>query len=414
MYAVLVGLISFPLRTSLIVWPIWMILFWFLFGKFNLLRFSGYLALLPLSILIFEAIRTAKHPAGYAFQYLALDRSHYMPGTRVIKPNSTANDPQGTENKVKEILIGGDGFRADPETGRGNPPRCHEVLVGDSMIYGSGLPYSHTLRPVLETMGLDACVFGVTGNSPVDYLATLDYVKARIESGARVAIYVYVYNDFISLTKYMGRATRGRTPSFIRLASLINYYDEWRRTTYVQGFSRKFTATPKRPFEAWHLKIGERKEIEVYWPRDPSSYKPAPPLDQAQRAIFRFFLQKLHELAASRPWRISIVFIPDNEEVLANLAHASPTFKDLDQKRIEGLKICTVLWSNCHDLTPYLYKRVVAEGLSPYLLKDRHFSLFGNRSVAEHYRSSIAKPDSPAEAPNPQRPRITRAKVYKP
>ena len=35
------------------------------------------------------------------------------------------------------------------------------------MIYGSGLPYSDSLRPVLAAMGSDACVFGVTGNAPV-------------------------------------------------------------------------------------------------------------------------------------------------------------------------------------------------------------------------------------------------------
>jgi hypothetical protein len=34
-----------------------------------------------------------------------------------------------------------------------------------------------------------------------------------------------------------------------------------------------------------------------------------------------------------------------------------------------------------------MFDRAIAEGQSPYLLKDRHFSLFGNRVLAEHYKS---------------------------
>ncbi|SRR5713226_1246262 len=151
-------------RTSIIAWPIWIILFWLLLWKFKLLRYSGYLAALPLSILIFDVTRTIVKPPVYAFQFMALDRSHCTPGTRLIKRNSMRSDPEGTDNKVREILIGEDGFRADPETGTGNPARCHDVLIGDSMIYGSASPYSDTLRPVLELRGVDACVFAVTGN----------------------------------------------------------------------------------------------------------------------------------------------------------------------------------------------------------------------------------------------------------
>jgi hypothetical protein len=76
--------------------------------------------------------------------------------------------------------------------------------------------------------------------------------------------------------------------------------------------------------------------------------------------------------------------------MLANLARSSPTFRDLDPRRVEALKICTMLWSDCYDLTPYLYKKVMVEAQSPYLLNDRHLSLFGNRVLAEHYVSLAA------------------------
>jgi hypothetical protein len=41
LYAGCVGLVTYPLRASLLSWPIWIILFWGLFWKFDLIRFSG-------------------------------------------------------------------------------------------------------------------------------------------------------------------------------------------------------------------------------------------------------------------------------------------------------------------------------------------------------------------------------------
>jgi hypothetical protein len=93
----------------------------------------------------------------------------------------------------------------------------------------------------------------------------------------------------------------------------------------------------------------------------------------------------LREIVANRSWRVSIVFIPDNEEMLANLARPSASFQDMDPRRVEALKTCLALWSDCHDLTRYLYDRTIAAGQSPYLLQDRHFSVFGNQVLAEHF-----------------------------
>jgi hypothetical protein len=387
LYAGSFGLISHPLRACLIAWPIWIVLFWFLLWRFNLIRKSGFLAALPMTILGLEITRSIHQPPQYAFQLISLDRSHYTPRTRVPNRNSVAIHSDITESAVKELYIGEDGFRADPETERGNPARCHDVLIGDSMIHGLGLPYRDTLRPVLERMNVNACVFGVAGNSPVDYLSTLNYVRDRIDDGAHIAIYLYTYNDFISLVKYVERTTRGLSPSFVRLAGVINYYDDWRRTTFVYGLLKKSATAPQSALRAWRLRMGGGKEIEVYWDHDPSHYQAAPPLTREQRATFLFFLQQLRNSVANRPWKVSIVFIPDNEEMLANLARPSSTFQDMDPRRIEALKICAERWSDCRDLTPYLFERTIAERQSPYLLKDRHFSLFGNRVLAEHYES---------------------------
>ena len=188
-----------------------------------------------------------------------------------------------------------------------------------------------------------------------------------------------------------------QSPSFSVITGLINYYDDWRRTTFIQALLRRSTAAPKTGAPLWHLRIADAKEIKVYWPHDPSQYEPAPPLNREQRATFQFFLQRLRESVANRLWRVSIVFIPDNDEILTNFAHSSSTFQDLDPRRVEALKLCAAREFDCRDLSPYLYRQVVAEGQSPYLPGDRHFSVFGNRVVAEHYLS-IAKPNPSAEA----------------
>src|SRR5262249_32401377 len=160
-----------------------------------------------------------------------------------------------------------------------------------------------TLRPVLKTMDVDACVFGVTGNSPVDYLATLSYVQKRIEDDARIAIYIYVYNDFVSMTKYVERALRGSSPVFETVAELVNYYDQWRRATLVQGTLRKATARAKEAAFLRQLESGIWTEIEVDGPyKKTSESNLLPSLIPEERAAFRFFLQRLRELVGNRPW----------------------------------------------------------------------------------------------------------------
>jgi hypothetical protein len=148
LYAGLLGLGIRSLAGPLISWPIWIGLFWLGFRKFDLLRFTGFIAVVPVSLLVFEVVRSVKYPGMNADIRRSFDRSHYTPGLRLKNPkwNEHSDAP-------KEILIGRDGFRADPETGRANPERCQFVLIGDSMIYGTGLAYPFSLGPVLADRG---------------------------------------------------------------------------------------------------------------------------------------------------------------------------------------------------------------------------------------------------------------------
>jgi hypothetical protein len=116
LYAGLVGLVTYPLRASLISWPVWIGLFWIVLWRFKLVRYAGYFAALPLSILSFEFVRTITHPPIYAFQYMSLDRSHYTPATHVKNGgNYLSQNGKGKEGNVTAIHIGEDGFRADPK-----------------------------------------------------------------------------------------------------------------------------------------------------------------------------------------------------------------------------------------------------------------------------------------------------------
>lgn len=79
------------------------------------------------------------------------------------------------------------------------------------------------------------------------------------------------------------------------------------------------------------------------------------------------------------------MIVPTAVEVLKNLADHSPTFQNLDQRRAEALRTCQDFWYSCEDLAPYVYKRILEEGSSPFFKDDFHFSAFGTRLIAEHY-----------------------------
>lgn len=389
LYAAMAGLISHPVRTPLILWPIFLACLWFAFSNFNLLRFTGYVAVLPVSVLAFEIVRTILQPPIYAYRLVALDRSHYMPGTRISMSQDPTSVPDSAGWGMKETVIGEDGFRADPDTGKGNSERCSYVLIGDSMIYGSGLRYADTLRPVLASMGVDACVFGITGNGPTDYLSTLKYVASRLDPGAHIAIYIYAYNDFVSLSKYYQRRIRALSSSLDWYSRLIVYYDDWRRTTFTQALFRQTGGRP-RP-SLWQYKIDGAKAIKFYYPHDPAQYVPTQALTRQQRVSFEQFLQSLNEFVRGRPWRVSVVIHPDNAEVYANVARQARIFEDRDRRRADGVTLCRSYSFGCEDITHYLYERLVAEGKNPYLIDDRHFSEFGTRVVAEHYIAIVKR-----------------------
>jgi hypothetical protein len=380
LYALLVGLISKNMDGPLISWPIWIALFWFIFRKFNLLRFVGFIAALPVSLLAFESLWTLRHPGMNAEAYKAFDRSHYTPGLRFT--NTRTREPGNSGQGAREVLIGKDGFRADPETGEGNPEQCQFALIGDSMIYGTGLPYDVTLGPVLSRMGVQACVFGVTGNSPVDYLSTLKYVADRIQPGAYVFFYLYAYNDFVSLNKFVTRGFLTASNWFERLFQWGFYFDQWRQTSWTYSLFHARREPPQK--RAWQYAIGAGKPIQILYARDPGKYVKPEILNDQQRLALKFFFAGLNHFARSRSWRIAIIIHPDDSEIYANFARRSPIFMDLDVRRADALSVCKEFSFVCEDMSRYIYERSFAAGENPYFSHDRHFSPFGNRLVAEH------------------------------
>jgi hypothetical protein len=378
LYAVLMGLIFRSQAAPVFSWPVWISFFWLVFNKFALFRFSGFIAVLPVSLLAFEIIRSVRYPGASADRHKSLDRSHYTPGLQAKNPQLS-----GGSSGPEEILIGTDGFRANPETGRGNPERCRFVLIGDSMIYGTGLAYPLTLGPALADMGLPACVFGVTGNSPLDYLATLKYVAARIEPGAYVAIYVYAYNDFVSLHRFFERGVLTASPWLNKLVDWGFYFDRWRQATWTYFLFRGGPPAPPTSFPQHH--IVKEQPIKTLDNRDWPPYITPKPLNRRHRLALSVFLERLNQFVKGRPWTVSILIHPDHSEIYANFARRFPVFVDLDPRRAEGLQMCKQFSFQCEDISRTIYERSLAAGKNPYLEHDRHFSAFGTRIVAEHF-----------------------------
>lgn len=397
-YAVMGGMISTQLSGVLIAWPINIVLFWILFEKFKMLRFTGFILVPPVLVLGFQYYWSVSHPGLVADKYTAYDRSHYVPGTRVHAETYNQDDPDAFGWKMAEILIGTDGFRADPDSGRGNPQSCQNALIGDSMIYGSGLVYADTLGPVLSDMGLQACVFGVTGNSPADYLATLNFVANRIASGAYVAFYLYAYNDFVGLNKYMTRRVRGYSSLFPMITEWTARFDRWRRGTIVYAW---FHAPRTRPvLKPWQYQVGEGKKIKLLYASNPKDYHRPKALDANQRKAFHFFLDGVSQIAKGRNWQIAMLIHPDHSEIYANLARGAQAWADLDPRRADSLEICQAAKFFCDDISRFIYDKMISEGKNPFFTNDRHFSRFGTRVVAENF-VALAKPGKAASRPQP-------------
>lgn len=378
LYAGLLGLGIRSLAGPLISWPIWIGLFWLGFRKFDLLRFTGFIAVLPVSLLVFEVVRSVKYPGMNADIRRSFDRSHYTPGLRLKNPkwNEHSDAP-------KEILIGRDGFRADPETGRANPERCQFVLIGDSMIYGTGLAYPFSLGPVLADRGVPACVFGVTGNTPLDYVSTLKYVADRIEPGANVALYIYAGNDFAGLNLFVKRGVLIAANSLHTFFEWAFYFDRWRQATWTYSLFHGGRIMP--PTSLYHYEIVKGQSIKILYSHDPAKYVEPKPLTKRQRAAFSFFLDRLNEFVKGRSWHVFVLIHPDDSEIYANFARLSPVLVDLDPRRAEALKICKEFSFQCEDISRYIYERSFAVGKNPYLDDDPHFSPFGTHIVAEHF-----------------------------
>jgi hypothetical protein len=407
LYAAVIGLFFSPFRAPMLAWPILTALFWFVFWKFKALRFVGFMWAFPVGLIGFELYWATSHPGMVAEQYMAPDRSHYIPA-RVRAAGTIHNEPDMFGAGLTEAYFGADGFRADPETGKGNPARCQFVLIGDSMVYGSGLPYRYTFGPVLEEMGIRACIFGVTGNSPVDYLATARHVADRIDAGAQVAFYLYAYNDFVHLNQFISRGVLSLSNRFTRLFAWAWAFDDWRRGTLT--FAR-FAASPStrdarrcpdcapsKHGKLWQYDVGKGVPIKVYYPHDPAQYEQPEALNSRQRAALHLFLDGVKDLARGRAWRVMVVIHPDDAEFYANLARRASVFVDLDPRRAEALKICKEYGFSCADISHHIYRRAVEEGKNPYFMNNRHFSIAGTRIVAESFVAQTKEVSHPESA----------------
>ena len=393
LYAIMIGMLHGQLRAALIAWPIHVVIFWLSLAKFSLYRFIGFVMVPPVALLAFQLIWSVNHPGKPADDYLSSDRSHYTPHTNAKHVPVNTTDPNAYGWNENEIAIGADGFRADPVSGRGNPKRCRYVLIGDSMIYGSGLAYSETLGPQLARLGIQACVFGVTGNTPADYLSTLDYVAGRIEPGAHVTFYIYAYNDFIDSKTYLTRRVRGMSGHFERLYNVADRFDRWRRTTVF--FTHLHAKQVKSPtsLPLWRYDMGDAKLLHIRYPDDPQNYNTPQSLTADERNALELFFAGVAAVAKDRSWHITMTIHPDNAEIYANLARRAKVFVDLDPRRAAALAICKNRAFRCADISRLIYEKAITYGKNPYFTDDRHFSPFGTSVVAENFAAQTTSGD---------------------
>jgi hypothetical protein len=385
LYGIMIGMLHGQLRAALIAWPVHIVIFWILLAKFRLFRFIGFVLIPPLALLGCQWIWSINHPVVSANSYLSSDRSHYTPRTRIKNPARNTTDAYAYGWNQDEILIGADGFRADPVSLRGNPKRCRHVLIGDSMIYGNGLPYSETLGPQLARRGIEACVFGVPGNSPADYLSTLTYVADRIEPGAHVAFYIYAYNDFVDLRYYLSRRVRALSNHFQSVYDAANYFDKWRRSTIIHTSLRAKTNPSATSMNLWQYEWDNVKRVSLRYPHDPQQYREPKSLAPNERQALELFFSGVAAVSKGRSWHITMAIHPDNSEIYANLARRTNQFVDLDPRRSQALAICQKTTFECADISRLIYEKTIAAGANPYFSDDRHFSPFGTRIVAESF-----------------------------
>lgn len=389
-WGVTVGMLHGQLRAALLAWVGHTLIFWFLLVKFRLFRFAGFFVAPPAALIGFQLVWQLQHPVTTAADnYLSNDRSHYRPNTRFINANVNSTDPGAYGWNEYEILIGKDGFRADPNGGQGNPESCRHVLIGDSMIYGSGLRYSDTLHPLLVKRGIDACVFGVPGNSPADYLSTLNYVADRIAPNARVAFYLYAYNDFVDMKTFLTRRVRDVAGHFHALYEVLDSYDNWRRNAFT--FVRLHTKEPAPRVTAalWEYDLNDHQQIKIHYPSDPRNYRVPGFLSADERRALQLFFTAVADKAKERAWQVSMVIHPDDAEIYANLARREKVFADLDPRRAEALALCQAMGFHCADISGLIYARTMAEGQNAYFTDDRHFSRFGMSIVADHFAEAF-------------------------
>jgi hypothetical protein len=238
-------------------------------------------------------------------------------------------------------------------------------------------------------MGVNACLFGVPGNSPVDYLATLRFVAERIDPGAYIAFYLYSYNDFVDLKKYVWRGVLSKLSP--RILEWADHFDNWRKATYIWSYLRSRGQGQPEPLRLWQYQTRETELIRVRYPHDPVHYAGAPSFSKQQQAALRLFFDGVRNEATRRAWRVAMVIHPDEAEFYANLARGANQFEDLDRRRVDAMKICQQYSFSCGDISRYIYERAITAGRNPYFVDNRHFSEFGTRIVAEEFVSQLSR-----------------------
>ena len=305
----------------------------------------------------------------------------YLPDPRlwyVIRPNTdmVLKHPDSDYRMKTTLNFPDAGFRGGT---RGGP--AWGVAVGDSFTFGLGVEHESTwVAQLSKISGREFLNLGVPGWGPSQYTLTLERYGLPLKP--KLVLYGLFSNDVGNVTRFesdRGHFNQFSMRQFLRLHSVtFNFFRRLRRGETVVNDIR--LETPAISFSSKELKnrlAADRRRFPEGWPLTGQQIETAK--RDSERSQSKFVL----------------LYFPSKEEVYWGAIKQKETsleqFDDaIDPLRRSALALCKSENLSCIDLTPAL-KRRAENGEKIYFTIDSHWSIDGNRAVAEEIYNELVQ-----------------------
>ncbi|HEY7165565.1 MAG TPA: hypothetical protein VIB79_13445 [Candidatus Binatia bacterium] len=328
--------------------------------------------------------RVLPNPLRYALEEME-SRQHstdpYLPDPKlwyVIKPGTdiVLKHPDSDYRMKTNLNFSTAGFRGGT---RGGP--VWGVAVGDSFTFGLGVNHESTWVAELSRLSQREIVnLGVPGWGPSQYTGTLEEYGLRLKP--KLVLYGLFSNDVGNVTRFesdRGHFNEFSLRQFFRFNSMtFNLFRRLRRGKAVVNDIR--LDAPAITFSSRELKsrlAADRRRFPTGWP-----------LTEQQ-------IETAHRDSERSQSRFVLLYFPSKEEVyweaIKEKDSSLQRFDDaIDPLRRSALSLCKSEALSCIDLTPAL-KRRARKGEDIYFTIDSHWSIAGNRAVAEEIYNELVQ-----------------------